>query len=177
MKHSILIAGIGNIFQGDDAFGVHVIRVLSAIPFPRDVRIVDFGIRSIDLAFALMDDHDLIILVDATSRGCAPGTLYTIEIEPIDIPDTGEGASLANSHGLDSVRVLAAAKSMGARFKKMFLVGCEPLVTDRDDTGEIGLSDIVNAAVPRAVETIQQLIREFEVSPIEKAEVYSHESS
>ncbi len=81
MKERILIAGIGNIFLGDDAFGVEVVRRLSrsARKLPDEVRIVDFGIRGFDLAYALMEGYEVAILVDATPRGGVPGTLYTIE--------------------------------------------------------------------------------------------------
>ncbi len=168
---SVLIAGIGNIFQGDDAFGVAVAHKLAALPFAENVRVLDIGIRSIDLGFALLDDYDLTILVDVVARGGAPGTLYTIEIQPGDIPDICDEASLVNSHALDPVRVLALAKSMGAQFKKVLLVGCEPLVLDRDESGEIGLSDVVRAAVDPAVQIIERLIEES----TKKEEVCSHE--
>ncbi len=161
MRSSVLIAGIGNIFQGDDAFGVAVIHKLAAIELPKEVRVMDIGIRSIDLGFALLDEYDLTILVDATARGGAPGTLYTIEIAAHDIPDASEEACMVNSHGLDPVRVLALAKSMGARFNKVLLVGCEPLVLEHDDSGHIGLSEVVEAAVNPAIETIRQMIEEF----------------
>src|SRR3954451_18675185 len=119
MTASVLIAGIGNIFQGDDAFGVAVAQRLTQHDSPENIRVIDIGIRSIDLGFALLDDYDLTILVDTTCRGGAAGTLYTIEIEPDDIPDGPDEESMVNSHGLNPVRVLALAKSMGARFKKI----------------------------------------------------------
>lgn len=168
---SVLIAGIGNIFQGDDAFGVAVAHKLAASGFAENVRVLDIGIRSIDLGFALLDDYDLTILVDATARGGAPGTLYTIEIAADDIPDANEEASMVNSHGLDPARVLALAKNMGARFRKVLLVGCEPLVLDRDYSGEIGLSKVVQAAVDPAVQIIEQLVEES----TKKEEACSHE--
>jgi hydrogenase maturation protease len=179
MSASILIAGIGNIFQGDDAFGVAVVQRLLGVELPKNVRVLDIGIRSLDLAFALSDNYDITILVDATSRGCSPGTLYTIEIEPDEIPDACNEESLVNSHALDPVRVLSFARSVGAEFKKILLIGCEPLITDREDTGHIGLSDVVEAAVNPALETIRRLIDEFEAETLhklEKEEVYSHES-
>ena len=174
MSGDVLVAGIGNIFQGDDAFGVAVAQRLSGISLPTHVRVMDAGIRSLDLAFALMDEHALTILVDATSRGGEAGTIYTIEIEPSDIPDVQEKGSLVNSHGLDPVRVLSLAKSMGARFGKTFLVGCEPLVIDCDETGDIGLSDPVQAAVAPAAETVLSLIEEFASrNSRDQEEVYS----
>jgi hydrogenase maturation protease len=178
MSASVLIAGIGNIFQGDDAFGVEVIHRLAEIDLPRQVRVMDIGIRSIDLGFALLDAYDLTILVDATSRGGAPGTLYTIEISAEDLPDAGDEASMVNSHGLNPVLVLALAKSMGAAFKRVLLIGCEPLVLDQDASGYIGLSEVVEAAVNPAVQTILQLIEnvtrnEAVPSNLEKVEICS----
>lgn len=172
MKRSILVAGIGNIFQGDDAFGCHVVQHLCGSGLPDDVRLMDAGIRSLDLCFALLDGYEAVILVDATARGGQPGTLYTIEIGPEDIPDVNEHP-LVNSHGLDPVRVLSLAKSMGARFRNTYLVGCEPAVLDRDDTGELGLSEIVAAAVELAAAMVRKLINEIETKSIdfEKEEV------
>jgi hydrogenase maturation protease len=175
MSPSVLVAGIGNIFQGDDGFGVSVVQRLLAAPQRENVRVMDVGIRSIDLAFALLDNHDLTILVDATARGCAPGTLYTIEIDTRDILPTCAEGSLVNSHGLDPARVLALAKSMGAQFGKILLVGCEPLVLNCEETGQIGLSNTVEAAVNPAVKTIRRIIKAFEVEFFEKEEVL-HES-
>jgi hydrogenase maturation protease len=182
MGGSILIAGIGNIFQGDDAFGVEVIRRLAGMDFPERVRLMDIGIRSIDLGFALLDPYDLTILVDTTARGGTPGTLYTIEIASDDIPDASDEASMVNSHGLNPVIVLALAKSMGATFNRVLLVGCEPMILDCDASGHIGLSEVVEAAVNPAVETIRQLVESFstnEVVPntLESEEVLSHEFS
>lgn len=176
MKPSILVAGIGNIFQGDDAFGVAVAQRLSALELPKHVTVMDVGIRAIDLAFALLSDHDLTILVDVTYRGGAPGTLYTIEIEPDDIPDAAHSASLVNSHGLDPVGVLSLAKSMGAPFRKILLVGCEPEILDRDDSGHIGLSEAIEAAVDPAIQIIRQLINEFELDTTTEKEEVFHES-
>jgi hydrogenase maturation protease len=161
MSPRILIAGLGNIFQGDDAFGVIVAQRFGAVPPAENVRVMDVGIRSIDLAFALLDDYELTILVDATSRGCAPGTLYTIEIDPDEVPDACVGAGVLNSHGLDPWRMLSLAKSMGARFGKLLLIGCEPLVLNCDETGHIGLSNVVEAVVNPAVDRIRRIIREF----------------
>ena len=75
----ILVAGIGNIFLGDDAFGVEVVRRLSAREWPANVRVTDFGIRGYDLAYALLDGYDTTILIDACPRGELAGTLYVIE--------------------------------------------------------------------------------------------------
>lgn len=170
---SVLIAGIGNIFHGDDGFGVAVAQKLAEAPLPAHVRVMEIGIRSVDLAFALLENPDLVILIDATQRAGAPGTLYTIEIEPANVPDVRNGGPIVNSHAFDPVRVLAFAKSMGAELKRILLVGCEPLALDHEDTGHIGLSEVVAAAIGPAVEMIRNLIAQFTATDFE--EVYSHE--
>jgi hydrogenase maturation protease len=155
MRPSILVAGIGNIFNRDDAFGVSVAAKLARQPLPQNVRVVDFGIRGFDLMSELLDGYDLTILVDAVSRGGAPGTLYTIEPDMDAIPENR--ASGENPHGLDPLNVLAAVKSAGAPLGRVLVVGCEPALLE-DDTGCIGLSEPVEAAVDPAVEMIRSLI-------------------
>lgn len=162
MLPSILVAGIGNIFHGDDSFGIEVLQKLALSSLPGNVRLMDIGIRGVDLAFAMLDGYETIILIDATSQGGPPGTLYTMELDPDDLPD---GASLANAHGLDPASVLSAAKNMGARFGKVFLVGCEPLVLESEN-GRIGLSDVVQAAVRPAVETVQKLLQSLTLQEV-----------
>ena len=118
-KFRVLVAGIGNIFLGDDAFGVEVIRRL-ANKLPESVRVEDFGIRGFDLAYALMDDYESVILMDAIPRQGSPGTLYTIEpdLQNLQSPD-----SAFEAHSLDPVKVLAFAQSMGANLKHVLVVG------------------------------------------------------
>src|ERR1700734_1751902 len=94
----ILIAGIGNIFLGDDAFGSEVARRLAARPMPDGVKVVDFGIRGFDLTYALLDGSDATILVDATPRGGPPGTLYVIEPDPGEAREPEEADLLIQTH-------------------------------------------------------------------------------
>lgn len=157
MTPSVLVAGIGNIFHRDDAFGVSVAARLANNPLPGNVRVVDFGIRGFDLVLALLDGYDLTIFVDAVSRGGAPGTLYTIEPDLAAIEGASESGTYENAHGLDPVRVLATAKSAGARLGRVVVVGCEP-ATLEDETGRIGLSDEVEAAIDPAIEMIRSLL-------------------
>src|SRR5271165_3610783 len=105
----ILIGGIGNIFFGDDAFGVEVARRLSGRPLPEGVRVVDFGIRGLDLAYALLDPYDAVILVDAVPRGGQPGTLYVLEpeLDAVDAPPP-----MVEPHALDPWKVLHLAQSL-----------------------------------------------------------------
>ena len=120
MKERILIAGIGNIFLGDDAFGVEVVRRLAARKLPDAVRVVDFGIRGFDLAYALMEGYEVTILVDATPRGGEPGTLYTIEpdLRSASAPQTGVSPAI-DAHSMDPLRVLGLVKALGGEFKRI----------------------------------------------------------
>jgi len=153
---SILVAGIGNIFLGDDAFGCEVVKRLSERSWPHNVRVVDFGIRGFDLAYALLDGYDVTIFVDATPRGQEPGTLYTIEPDVDEIESIGQGA-MVETHGMNPMKVLSMVKSMGGQFKRILLVGCEP-ATFGPEEGQMGLSPSVGAAVEQAVAVVESLV-------------------
>lgn len=152
----ILVAGIGNIFLGDDAFGCAVARELSRRSWPENVRVVDFGIRGFDLVYALLDGYELTILVDATPRGEAPGTLYTIEPDLSEL-DTLDIEALPETHGMNPLKVLKTVRAMGGDFNRVLLVGCEP-ATFGPEEGQMGLSPEVQAAVPEAMKIIERLI-------------------
>ena len=154
MKPPLLIAGIGNIFFGDDAFGSEVARALMRRPLPEGVRVEDFGIRSYDLAYALMEGGDAI-LIDAVPRGETPGTLYLIEPDPDGLE--GDDGIIADAHSMNPVRVLEMVRSLGGQTGRLYLVGCEPSVLETDD-GAMGLSESVQAAVPHAIEMIESLM-------------------
>ncbi len=151
---SILVAGIGNIFFGDDAFGCEVACELMRLPLPPWVRVDDFGIRSYDLAYALMEGCDAI-LVDATPRGDLPGTLYLIELDLENLSSLGP--AISDAHSMTPVSVLEMVKSMGGTTGRLYLIGCEPAQLESED-GHMGLSEDVQAAVPRAVKRIVALI-------------------
>lgn len=157
----ILIACIGNIFQGDDAFGVEVAKRLANRPLPENVRLVDFGIRGFDLAYALMDGYDVTILVDAAPRGEAPGTLYLIEPDLREIETETAQPAMIDAHTMNPLNVLRVAHSMGAEFKKLLLVGCEPQEIGGSE-GLMGLSKPVEAAIGGAVEMIELIIADID---------------
>ena len=152
---NILVAGIGNIFQGDDAFGCEVTRVLSQRTLPASVQVVDFGIRGLDLSYALMNKPDLAILVDATSRGGAPGTVYTIE------PELGRAATAQdvalNAHAMNPANVFRMVEAMGGEMGRVLLVGCEPADLGGED-GRMGLTAPVAEAVHVAADVVASLI-------------------
>jgi hydrogenase maturation protease len=158
MKPRILIAGIGNIFLGDDAFGSEVARQLQQQPLPEEVLVTDFGIRGLDLVYALLDGYETTILVDATPRGGVPGTLYTIEPELAELDDLNAAALTFEPHGMNPIKVLAMVKAMGGQFKRVLLVGCEPGPLESEEEGRMGLSEPVQAAVNQAVELIGTLV-------------------
>jgi hydrogenase maturation protease len=150
----ILVAGIGNIFLGDDGFGSEAARRLLQRPAQAGVRVMDFGIRGLDLAYALMDDYTAIILVDTMQRGGDPGTIYVIDPDLADMP----AASLVEAHSMDPVRILAFASSMGAELRNVRIVGCEPETFGPAGEGRMGLSRCVSAALQPAIEILDWLI-------------------
>lgn len=156
-QQSILIAGIGNIFLGDDGFGCEVLRRLGERTLPSSVRVVDFGIRGFDLAYALMDGYDVTVFVDATPRGGTPGTLYTIEPDLKELDSLEPQAMMVETHGMNPMKVLGMVKAMGGEFKRILLVGCEPQ-TFGPEEGQMGLSEPVEAAVDEAVNIVESLV-------------------
>lgn len=152
---SILVAGVGNIFQGDDAFGCEVASILDGSFRNEPVRVFDFGISGVDLVYALLDAPALTILVDAVSRGGAPGTLYTIEPN-LDELDDGDRPEL-DAHGMNPLHVLRAVKTMGGRLGRMLLVGCEPGDLGGKE-GRMGLTPAVAAAVVTAASMVESLV-------------------
>src|SRR5215510_6219431 len=151
----ILIAGVGNSVICDDAFGGEVARRVVECAAWRGVCIVDFGIRGLDLAFALIDEYDATIIVDATLRGGEPGTIYVIDP---DLSKLDDMAAALDAHSMDPLRALALARSMGANLKNIRIVGCEPATFE--PVPESTLSRNVAAAVEHAIAVIESLIQE-----------------
>ena len=156
MKPSILIAGVGNIFLGDDAFGVETAHALTQRKLPEGVSVVDYGIRGFDLAYALLDPWDAVILVDALPRGGSPGTLYMLEPDLSTIKDPAE--ITMNPHGMDPLHVLQLAFSMGEVSAKVYVVGCEPEDFGDELEGRMGLSATVQASIEQAVVMVEDLV-------------------
>jgi len=152
----ILIAGVGNIFLGDDAFGVEVAQRLAQRSLPEEVRVLDFGIRGLDLTYALLDGYDAVILVDAVPRGEPPGTLYVIEPTRDEMPVTA--GALIETHGMDPVKVLRLVEAMGGKIERLLLVGCEPTPDDAYEDMQSGLSAPVQAAVEEAIRLVESLV-------------------
>jgi hydrogenase maturation protease len=153
----ILVAGIGNVFLGDDGFGVEVATRLAQRELPAGVQVTDFGIRGMDLVYALQDSPDAVIFLDAAPRGEPPGTLSVIE------PDLDEGELVLDTHGMDPLKVLGLARQLGAAPGRILVVACEPLTRMTGDEEEVvaELSPPVRAAAAAAVELVESLIDEL----------------
>ncbi|MEP7091133.1 MAG: hydrogenase maturation protease [Nocardioidaceae bacterium] len=152
----VLVAGIGNLFCGDDGFGPEVVRqLLVAGDLPEQVRAVDYGIRGMHLAYDLLDGYAALVVVDALpngrSRSEPPGTLTVLEVGPDDL-----GSGDLDPHGMAPVAVLASLSALGGRLPATYVVGCTPA-----DVGEgIGLSPSVGSAVSAAADLVRRVVRE-----------------
>ncbi|MFI9722196.1 hydrogenase maturation protease [Streptomyces sp. NPDC052396] len=168
----VLVAGVGNIFLADDAFGPELVTALRDRPLPPAVDLADFGIRGMDLAYRLLAGYETAILLDAVPRGGRPGTLYVLEV---DAPAADAPPPAPEAHGMDPVKVLAwageLARAEGLTLPRVLVLGCEPLVRLRGDEPEIptGLSAPVRAAVGEAVRLLESLLAEALGRPVSGA--------
>jgi hydrogenase maturation protease len=144
----ILAACIGNVFLGDDGFGCAVARELATLNLGPEIRVIDYGIRGLDLAYALLEPYKAVIFVDAIQRGGQPGTVYVLQCEN---SDAGESvAASLDPHSMDPAHLLAMARLFGVVTSEIYVVGCEPNDFGDELTGRMGLSPAVAAAVPEA---------------------------
>jgi hydrogenase maturation protease len=148
----VLVAGIGNIFLGDDGFGSEVARHLAGQPLPDDVRVVDYGIRGMHLAYDLLDGYDALVLVDTVPGDGQPGDITVLEVGPEDL-----GSGEFDAHGMDPVAVLANLESLGGTLPRTLVVGCQPLDIDE----RIGLTPPVSAAVETAAAIVDRLLTDL----------------
>ncbi len=157
-RRRILVAGIGNVFLGDDGFGVALADRLWRRELSDGVEVIDFGIRGMDLAFAMQDGYDAVVLLDAVPRGEIPGTLYVIEADPDD--DT---AVTVDAHGMDPVAVMALVRTLGGSPPPTYVVGCEPQTRSdsEDENIVVQLSEPVLAALDPAVRLVESLLEEI----------------
>ncbi len=158
----VLVAGLGNIFEGDDAFGVEVAQRLSSMDWPTwrsglDLEVRDFGIRGVHLAYQLLDGYDLVVIADAVSRGATPGTLYEMEhgADPTAAETAGADQGtvpgpLMDAHDLGPDGVLALVPRLGGELGRVVVIGCEPA----DLTPGMGLSPAVASSVDTAANLV-----------------------
>jgi hydrogenase maturation protease len=147
----VLVAGIGNLFLSDDGFGSEVARRLAGEPLPDGVKVVDYGIRGMHLAYDLLDGYDALVVVDALPGKGAPGDLSVLEVGPDDLGD-GE----LDAHGMAPVAVLASLGQLGGKLPPTYIIGCQPA-----DVGEgMGLTPPVAAAIDGAIELVREVLSE-----------------
>jgi hydrogenase maturation protease len=153
----ILVAGIGNVFLGDDGFGVALADRLARCALPPGVEVVDYGIRGMDLAYALHDGWDAVLVLDAMPRGLAPGTLSVLE------PDLDGLEVAVDAHGMDPVKVLGLARALGDELPRVLVVGCEPRDVMRGDEDEVvaSVSEPVRAAIESGVALVESLLEDI----------------
>ncbi|GAA5022265.1 hydrogenase maturation protease [Kitasatospora paranensis] len=159
MTGRVLVAGVGNIFLGDDGFGVEVVRRLTGRQLPDGVEVVDIGVRGVHLAYQLLDGYETLVLVDATARGGSPGTVYLLEAPAPGAIEPQAPALDGHRMGPDAVLALLATLSAGTGGvppRRVLVVGCEPASLAE----EIGLSEPVAAAVDEAVELVLTVLAE-----------------
>jgi hydrogenase maturation protease len=149
----VVVAGVGNIFLGDDGFGVEVARELAGVALPAGVEVIDVGVRGVHLAYDLLDGCDLLILVDTAARGAPPGTVSLLEAHPGVAP---AGAPLIDPHSLAPDDVLALLRRLGGQPARTLVVACEPA----DLGAGMELSAPVRAAVPEAVRLVEAILEE-----------------
>jgi hydrogenase maturation protease len=159
VKSRTVVAGVGNVFLRDDAFGVEVARLLAGRPLPTNTEVHDFGIRGLHLAYELLDGCDLFVLLDAAPRGEQPGTVTVLEVgHAHGHGHAGPGPSpvpVMDAHGLAPDEVFRLLDSLGGRPGRSLVVACEPA----DVSPGMGLSDPVRAALPHAVEAVEEILR------------------
>ncbi|MEO8897931.1 MAG: hydrogenase maturation protease [Candidatus Dormibacter sp.] len=167
MTARVLVAGIGNIFLGDDGFGVAVAQELlrSGSLTCQDVKVGDYGIRGYDLAYEILEGYETVVLIDATQRGDLAGTVYVIEADSDasvpDVsadPDHGQGAF--QGHLMTPAAVFHLVRTMGGTMGRVLLVGCEPETFGPQNIGQMELSQVVADAVPHAVITVERIVRD-----------------
>ena len=161
MTQKMLVAGVGNIFFSDDAFGCEVVRRLAKEDLPEGVVMADFGIKGVHLAYELLEGYDTVIIVDAAPCGGKPGDLYLIEPKLEEIAESplvqaaSEGESaLVDAHGLEPDAIFGMLKALGGNVGRALVVGCEP---ENLEDG-LGLSATVEAAVEPAVRRLVDII-------------------
>jgi hydrogenase maturation protease len=164
--NKVLVAGVGNIFLGDDGFGVEVAQRLAGQPMPAGVKVTDFGIRGMHLAYELLDGYDAVVLVDAVGNGDPPGTLTVLEPEYDAEMSSDEGrVGVLNAHGMEPAAVLGLLSSLGGEVGRVVVVGCEAGTFEE----QIGLSPAVEGAVDQAVQIVKELVAEMATQGKENA--------
>lgn len=162
-EKQILVAGVGNAWLQDDAFGGEAARRLEAHELPPGVSVMDFATGGLDLAYEVMRGYDALLIIDVSRQGGEPGTLYVMEPEEEAVPSAIEDGELLNPHGMDPQTVLRFVKSTGAWPGRVVVIACEP--AEVEEMGW-GLSDEVGDAVQRAVDLVLETAQGLRAEPV-----------
>ena len=148
----VLIAGVGNRFFGDDGFGIEVARRLREQALPPGTQVMEYGMRSVDLAVELLSPPELLILIDVVQRGGPPGTLYVID--PASELEAAHHSWCGDAMGMNLSSVFSSLEAMGGRIPRTRILGCEPGYFSEG----IQLSAPVRRTVRPAIDLIRRLI-------------------
>ena len=155
-RDRVLVACIGNIFLGDDGFGCAVARQLETMKTRPEIEVVDYGIRGLDLAYALLEPRRAVVFVDAIMREGSPGTIYVLQC--VDTMSEPSQPATIDPHSMDPSNLLSMARSLGDVNGEIYIIGCEPTDFGDELIGRMGLSEVVRSAVPEAARTVLELI-------------------
>jgi hydrogenase maturation protease len=169
---NVLVAGIGNVFLGDDGFGVEVVAHLARRSLPEGVEVADYGIRGFDLAYALME-CDAAIIVDAIPRDKPPGSLFVLQ--PV-LDGEDDEQEVVNAHGMNPMEVFRLVRRFGGTLPPTYLVGCQPGTFDPEDEGAMELTPEVAAAALGAADLVESLLPRLLATPAETAPASRKES-
>ena len=154
----ILVAGIGNVWLGDDGFGGEVVKRLEARELPKGTVVFDFGTGGLDLAYEVMRGYSALVIVDVSRQGGEPGTLYVIDVEPDDVPAEIQDGETIDPHSMDPMTMLRFVLAIGGWPGRVQVIACEP--AEVDDVG-LGLTPAVEASVERAMALVLETIEEL----------------
>jgi len=154
----ILIAGVGNAWLRDDAFGAEVARRLTSRDLPPGVSVMDVGTSGLDLAYEVMRGYSALVIVDVSRQGGSPGTLYVIDVEPDDVPASIEDGESIDPHSMDPMTMLRFVRVIGGWPGRVQVIACEP--AEVEDVG-LGLTPAVEAAVDRAIDLVLETVGEL----------------
>ena len=115
-----------------------------------EVRVVDYGIRGMHLAYDLLDGWDALVLVDAVPAQGSPGTVHVFAADH----ETLGGTAALDAHSMDPAAVFASLTALGGTAPYTVVVGCEAATVDEG----MGLSAPVAAAVDGAVAAVEEML-------------------
>jgi hydrogenase maturation protease len=154
----VLVAGIGNLFFSDDGFGVEVAQRLAEREVPPGVRVEDFGIRGVHLAYELLEGYDVLVLLDALPMGEPPGTLVVMEPEPHDSPEPTEGFVM-DAHTMSPTVVLSTLARLGGHVARVYVLGCQPATLEDGMTLSAPVADAVEPAVELCLQLLAEIVQ------------------